>query len=612
MTDVIAIYTRVSQEDSEEPASTRRQERACRGLAESKGWEVAGVWEDVDVSAYEKGVRRPAFEDLMTAVAGGRVNGVLVWKLDRLVRRSADFERFWTRCERAGVFLSSATEPIDSTTDLGLAVIRILVTFANVESTSIGLRVRARQEEKARSGDPLTRARAFGLNKTRTKVVEKEAVLIREAAQRFLEEQALGSIVTDWQRRRIATPNGGPWTVHKLSALLQSPRLLGHNTFKGKVAKTDCFPAILDPLTSARIQARFANTYVRRRPPEKYLLSRLLRCGGCGARMTGMTVVASEARRGRHPQRRYKCPSRPSGCHQVSINADFVEALVVGATLERLKRGQRLRPSSRPPSGSTKELQSASERHAASLRILADDYYVGHRLTREEWESARAGLDRELGEARLRFDPHWRPAASRRRGGGFRFQRDWDSLDLSHRRDILASEIEYVTVTPVKGYRGGLDSGRIRPVWRDDEPQLASQAWPVTGDDRVDMWVKERWMDTREAAEALGIPMVSVTAMARKGELPAVMHGRYYRYQRAVIERAVESLSGRVRTSEVARRLGVKQARVTNWIRRGKLPAVRRGHYYYVRPEDIGTVGTTLLDPNVEVQGHMGPAEGEV
>ena len=93
MTDVIAIYTRVSQEDSEEPASTRRQERACRGLAESKGWEVAGVWEDVDVSAYEKGVRRPAFEDLMTAVAGGRVNGVLVWKLDRLVRRSADFER---------------------------------------------------------------------------------------------------------------------------------------------------------------------------------------------------------------------------------------------------------------------------------------------------------------------------------------------------------------------------------------------------------------------------------------------------------------------------------------------------------------------------------------
>jgi site-specific DNA recombinase len=381
MTNVIAIYTRVSREDSEEPASTRRQERACRRFAESKGWEVSGVWEDVDVSAFEKGVRRHAFEDLMTAVAGGRVNGVLVWKLDRLVRRSTDFERFWTRCERASVFLSSATEPIDSTTNLGLAVIRILVTFANVESTSIGLRVRARQEEKARSGVPLTRARAFGLNKTRTKVVEKEAVLIREAAQRFLEEETLGSIAADWQCRRIATANGGPWTIHKLSALLQSPRLLGHNTFKGKVAKTDCFPAILDPLTSARIQARFANTHVRRRPPEKFVLSRLLRCGCCGTPMTGMAVMTTEARR---EQRRYKCPSGPSACHQVSIDANFVEALVVGATLERLKRSPTLRPSSRPPSGSNEELQCAYERYAASLRILADDYYVGQRLTREE------------------------------------------------------------------------------------------------------------------------------------------------------------------------------------------------------------------------------------
>jgi site-specific DNA recombinase len=595
MSDVIAIYTRVSQEDSEEPASTRRQELACRRLAESKGWEVAGVWEDVDVSAYEKGVRRPAFEDLMTAVAGGRLSGVLVWKLDRLVRRNADFERFWTRCERAGVSLSSATEPIDSTTDLGLAVIRILVTFANAESTSIGLRIRSRMEEKARSGDPLTPARAFGLNKTRTKVVEKEAVLIREAAQRFLEEETLGGIVDDWQRRRIATPNGGPWTVHKLSALLQSPRLLGHNTFKGKVVKTDCFPVILDPLTSARIQDRFANTYVRRTPPEKFVLSRLLRCGGCGTRMTGMAIVVAEARRGRGPQRRYKCPSRPSGCHQVSINADFVEALVVGATLERLKRRTTLRPSARPPAGSTKELQSAYERHAESLRLLAHDYYVERRLTREVWESARDGLERELGDARLRFDPSWRPTVSRRPGGSSQFQRDWESLDLSHRRDILASEIEYVTVTPVKGYRGGLDSGRVHPVWRDDDPELAAKAWPVTGNDRVDMWVKERWMNTREAAEALGISMLSVTAMARKGELPTVKHGRHYRYNREVIARAVETYSGRVRSSEVARRLDVKPTRVTNWIRRGKLPAVRRGHYYYVRPEDIDSVGTTLL-----------------
>ncbi|HEV2173868.1 MAG TPA: recombinase family protein, partial [Nitrospira sp.] len=81
----VAIYTRVSREDTEEPQSTRRQERACREFARMRNWDVADVWEDVDVSAYSRDVIRPAYNDLLRIVAGGRVNGVLVWKLDRLV-----------------------------------------------------------------------------------------------------------------------------------------------------------------------------------------------------------------------------------------------------------------------------------------------------------------------------------------------------------------------------------------------------------------------------------------------------------------------------------------------------------------------------------------------
>ena len=155
-------------------------------FAKAKGWQVGEVFEDVDVSAYVKGIRRPSFERLMRSVSGGRVNGVLVWKLDRLVRRAADFERFWTRCDQAGVFLTSATEPIDSTSEIGLAVIRTLVNFANVESTSISLRLRARAQEKARGGIPMWRGRAFGFNLEMTGIIEEEAIFIREAADRIL------------------------------------------------------------------------------------------------------------------------------------------------------------------------------------------------------------------------------------------------------------------------------------------------------------------------------------------------------------------------------------------------------------------------------------------
>jgi predicted site-specific integrase-resolvase len=130
---VVAIYTRVSHEDAEQPSSTRRQELACREYAQARGWDIVDVYEDIDLSAYDRRVRRPAFDRLMRTVAGGQVNGVLVWKLDRLVRRSVDFERFWERCERAGIFLTSVTERLDSTNEIGLAVVRMLVNFAKLE-----------------------------------------------------------------------------------------------------------------------------------------------------------------------------------------------------------------------------------------------------------------------------------------------------------------------------------------------------------------------------------------------------------------------------------------------------------------------------------------------
>lgn len=586
MADVVAIYTRVSQSDVEQPASTRRQERACRRVAEARGWQVAGVWEDVDVSAYERGVRRPAFEKLLTVVAGGRVNGVLVWKLDRLVRRVPDFERFWTRCEQTGVFLSSATEPIDSTNELGLAVIRILVTFANVESTSISLRLRSRWDEKAKAGVPLVHGRVFGFNEEWTDIVESEATLIREAADRFLAGEALGAIVADWNRRAVRTARDGSWTIHKLSALLQSPRLVGDNSIRGVAVNQGCFPAIIDRLTAARVNARFADSRGRRHPPAKFLLSRLLRCALCGWSMTGVTNSFHEASGGRRTNRRYKCPSAPTGCGHTSIDAAFVEHLIVAATLNRLHQRSQIRPTTQTPDDASERLTAAFDRYGRSLRLLATDYYVTRRVTRDEWETARDGLDRQLAAARRLCDPRWQPAVVAKPKHPDRLRTDWGSLDLSHQRDVIASELEFATVGPAST-RGGLDSGRITARWWESDPILSSDQWPVDDQPDLDIWNRDRWMGTREVAVALGIPMVSVTAMVQAGELPAVRLPRRYRYRRSDIEKAAERLANTIRTSEAAAILGVSQPRVADWIRKGKLPAVRRGGYHYLRPDDV-------------------------
>jgi len=161
MTLPIAIYTRLSNDEFGTQTATQRQAEACSAYAALRGWEVGKVFEDVDLSAF-RAVTRPAYEEMLAGISAGRWGGVLVWKLDRLVRRPAEFERFWATCERAGAVLMSVNDPIDTTTDVGLAIVRILVTFANLESATTSLRMRAQRREHAAKGLPPFSGRAFG------------------------------------------------------------------------------------------------------------------------------------------------------------------------------------------------------------------------------------------------------------------------------------------------------------------------------------------------------------------------------------------------------------------------------------------------------------------
>jgi len=598
MNNLVALYTRVSSEDLETPLSTRRQERACRQFAKSKGWKVADVWEDVDVSAYAKGKRRPAFDNLMSVVAGGKVDGVLVWKLDRLVRRPADFERFWTRCDKAGVFLASATEPIDSTTELGLAVIRILVTFANVESTSIGLRLRSRMEEKARAGIPLVQGRGFGFNDTWTAVLEDEAALIHEAAARFLAGETFVSIATDWRRRQLLTSRGAPWTGQKLQRVLNSPRLVGDNTFNGVVVARGCFPAILDPLTSAQIRARVSDARRLRGPPLRFLLSSgLLRCGTCGARMHGFTYARGGGRDG---VRSYACGRRGPTGHRLYINAEVVEALVVEQTLARLERRAKMRPTIALPADVPDQLAVAYEAHATAMRTLAIDYYVHRRLTTEEWEAARDGLEEQLGHARRLHTPAWQPPPGRanKRQAGFRGA--WETLDLLHRRDIIASELRYATITPRIGGRV-IDAQRVRPTWWDDHLPLSARPARKAGCLDADVWDGSRWIGTGEAAAILAMSPAAVRAMVHSGQLPVVKHRRIFRFLRSDVEAAAARFAKTIGTAEAAAVLGVSQHRIDHWIEDGLLPAEKRGGFYRVGLDDLRTFGDSLRAVRTEL-----------
>jgi len=81
------VYARISSDDEGDAPGVRRQREDCLALIERKGWGVAGVFEDNDISAADKRKRRPGFEQLLAAIDAGELDAIVSWDLDRLVRR---------------------------------------------------------------------------------------------------------------------------------------------------------------------------------------------------------------------------------------------------------------------------------------------------------------------------------------------------------------------------------------------------------------------------------------------------------------------------------------------------------------------------------------------
>src|SRR5215207_9820893 len=93
MTRRAALYLRISQDRNGQQLGVERQREDCVRYAAARGWDVAGLYVDNDVSA-SSGRRRPEYERMLADVVTGTVDAVVSWDLDRLHRRPVELERF--------------------------------------------------------------------------------------------------------------------------------------------------------------------------------------------------------------------------------------------------------------------------------------------------------------------------------------------------------------------------------------------------------------------------------------------------------------------------------------------------------------------------------------
>ena len=141
-----AIYTRKSTEEGLDQAfnSLHAQREACEAFIKSQaaeGW-IALPTEYDDGGFSGGNMARPGLRRLLADVDVGRVDTVVVYKIDRLTRALSDFARIVERLDGANASFVSVTQSFNTTTSMGRLTLNVLLSFAQFEREVTGERIR--------------------------------------------------------------------------------------------------------------------------------------------------------------------------------------------------------------------------------------------------------------------------------------------------------------------------------------------------------------------------------------------------------------------------------------------------------------------------------------
>lgn len=442
----VAIYARLSDDRGGQATGVDRQLEACRQYAKSQGWTIAAEFSDTDLSAFRKGVVRPGYEEMISRL--DEFDAVLVWKLDRLVRRFLEFARVWPMFASQGTSLVSATEPIDTSSAVGRIIVLMLVGFAELESENISIRQRSKHAELRRLGRPSGGGRRpFGYNPDES-INEHEAEIIREVARRLIAGESTTGICVDLTRRGVKTSEGGPFMPHRLKRIMLSPRLAGRR--EGQVVENGSIPAILPLETFEAVKAVLETRsvgYSKDTAGRKYWLSGFLHCAICGRRLD------TKSKKNRQS---YDCESRMGGCGRVSISRTSVEGVVEAELLKLLERSP-IHSFTAPVNNDLPVKIRADE---AALAELTRVRFVERLISDEEYRGARSELVERIEANKKRMAPRTRIPEIKGKA-----REAWASADLHRRRAILGVVVDRILIHPA-AHRGRFDPARVEPIFR--------------------------------------------------------------------------------------------------------------------------------------------------
>ena len=278
-----AVYTRKSSEEGldQDFNSLQAQREACEAFIKSQageGWRLVKTqYDDGGISGGT--MERPALQRLLSDIDEGRIDVVVVYKVDRLTRSLADFAKMVEIFDAHHVSFVSITQQFNTTTSMGRLTLNVLLSFAQFEREVTGERIRDKIAASKKKGMWMGGFCSLGydVRDRRLVVNQEESKLVNNIYKRYLELGSVRGLKHALDRRGLVskvrvskngTRSGGrPFSRGALYELLANPIYIGEIRHK-KVRHPGQHEAIVDRRTWEEVQRRLRDQTAREGIPK--------------------------------------------------------------------------------------------------------------------------------------------------------------------------------------------------------------------------------------------------------------------------------------------------------------------------------------------------------
>lgn len=378
-----AIYIRVSTMNQVDRDSLSTQESRLKAYCEAHDIKVYEVYKDAGFSA--KDTNRPAIKKLFKDIESGKIDTVLVTKLDRITRSLRDLVKLVDFFAEKSVKFISITQNIDSSGPFGRFMRDLLGLIAQLEREMTAERVSEDMHYRATQGKWNGGVIPFGyttqqrINKELTKsgideyisiskaakicpeqkklyIDEEESIIVKDIFNTYIETRSLRATTHHLNSKGIKTRNNTTWASSSIRRIITNPTYIGKiwygkrktNPSNGKLEPTkEETWKIVDGKHKAIISEDIFNTaslilaekYNKpTRAKNKYLLSGLIRCGKCGGSMHGYTFTKKGTDK---TYVYYKCHNYASKgksvCKGMTVQAKPLDEFIIKTLMELSK-----------------------------------------------------------------------------------------------------------------------------------------------------------------------------------------------------------------------------------------------------------------------------------